>query len=71
MSTFPEKLSSTLDDILAECDRLRATNADLLQACKVANIILLQQKSYSQTDQDAMEVLQLAIAKAKAEEKQS
>jgi len=34
MSIFSKKLSSTLDDILAECDRLRAINADLLEACK-------------------------------------
>lgn len=36
----------------------------LLAALKAANIILLQQNKYSQADHEAMDVIQLAIAKA-------
>ena len=53
------------DDEVDEANaRLIAAAPELLEACKAANLVLLQQNHPSGTDLEAMDVLQAAIAKA-------
>jgi hypothetical protein len=60
--TTREQLNDTFDSMAAKAMRVKADRDRLLKACRLAEVILLQQKTYSETDREAMDVLSQAIA---------